>query len=749
MSHKRTETGAGAVAARMEMPGLLRGPADTAGFARDAEAFLTSRFEREGEVFAARILQWPVVFAASHEAVGEALHPERELSSAQGYKSFAGLGLFGPAVLFQDGEQHALTKAQLRESQFAHPERLEASGTAAKLHQEVRKQVLDLRSRCDAAGSKGLEIGVYEWAKTLCADLLHLVFLAQHIKTDADDAANFQALHRTLWRGTVSSGINFNVDLGVFGLKKKSAFREAKDARAELARLFADADDAHADTNPPTCPFRREISAKQDRVDHYIMFTSSMVGKAVGSVVSSFVMLLAENPLLREELASSLQGSETRQNDTEAAGDENDLLARCLLEVERLYPPVIGCCRTTTAATVIGKRQLAAGTKVWCSFLTANRDPKVYKNPTHFDPERWKASSSDPAHLSFGAGAHQCLGRPLARQILRAICGELVRSFTAWEVCGSREYRWLPVARPVSGVISNRDPRDNEDPSLQSPVFYGLEFEEVFIQTPTPGVELHAWIIFAPAQGPPKSLPTVLFLHGNAGNIGHRLPFAEDVVLYGNCNIMLVDYRGFGRSTGAPSEEGLIEDGMSALSYLRECPDVDPENIFLMGRSLGGAVSIALASKLATRAGLDLGFRGLILENTFLSVPTLVRDHIRDTLSLDRGLMQELCTGAVNTVVWLDWNSASRIKALPEELDVLLISGVLDEIVPSSHMTKLYALAGPNVVKTLLRIPGGDHNFSWARPGYFRGLKAFLHEKGKSSVPSSDTLGSQPLSVEK
>mmetsp|Transcript_19986 Transcript_19986/g.39256 ORF Transcript_19986/g.39256 Transcript_19986/m.39256 type:complete len:321 (-) Transcript_19986:137-1099(-) len=289
---------------------------------------------------------------------------------------------------------------------------------------------------------------------------------------------------------------------------------------------------------------------------------------------------------------------------------------------------------------------------------------------------------------------------------------------------------WILYMPRVPGAIYNRDPNENQERSLRSPKFYNWEYDEVFIDTATPGVRLHAWIIYKLSDGlEPRNLPTVLFMHGNAGNIGHRLPFAEVVMLYSESNIMLVDYRGFGLSTGSPSEEGLIEDAQCALEYLQKCPDIDPDRIFLHGRSLGGAVCIGVANRLAALGpATTVGFRGLILENTFLSVRQLVKDRVQEIVNTESEDIRDMCDKIVDTFVWLDWDSASRITALPEGLDVLFISGSLDEIIPCDHMTKLYALAGPNISKSMLRVPLGDHNFSWGRLEYSRGLHSFLYD---------------------
>ena len=83
------------------------------------------------------------------------------------------------------------------------------------------------------------------------------------------------------------------------------------------------------------------------------------------------------------------------------------------------------------------------------------------------------------------------------------------------------------------------------------------------------------------------SSPTVLYFHGNAGNIGHRLMNVKGFVQMLGCNVCLLEYRGYGHSDGTPSEDGFYLDAQAALDYLVGRPDVDQRKIIVFGRSLG------------------------------------------------------------------------------------------------------------------------------------------------------------------
>ena len=116
------------------------------------------------------------------------------------------------------------------------------------------------------------------------------------------------------------------------------------------------------------------------------------------------------------------------------------------------------------------------------------------------------------------------------------------------------------------------------------------------------GTKISAWFIRQPDQ---ERRPTLIFLHGNAGHMADRLDNARGLFVSLLCNVLMVEYRGYGTSEGEPSEDGLRLDAQAALDYLHSRRDVDHTNVFVFGRSLGGAVCMPLlapdASTAATR----------------------------------------------------------------------------------------------------------------------------------------------------
>ena len=222
----------------------------------------------------------------------------------------------------------------------------------------------------------------------------------------------------------------------------------------------------------------------------------------------------------------------------------------------------------------------------------------------------------------------------------------------------------------------------------------GLAFEDVTFKTGD-GLEISAW--FVPAE---NAKGVILFCHGNAGNISHRL---ETLRIYHNLgfSVLLFDYRGFGRSEGKPSEAGTYSDARGAWDYLVKTRKVEPGRITIAGRSLGAAIAAQLASQTQPRA--------LILESTFTSVPDMAAE-----------LYPFL------PARWLSRFSYNTLAIIAQiDCPVLVIHSKDDDLIPFAHGKKLFDAARPP--KEFLEIMGG-HNGGYALSGglYTTGLKAFL-----------------------
>jgi uncharacterized protein len=148
---------------------------------------------------------------------------------------------------------------------------------------------------------------------------------------------------------------------------------------------------------------------------------------------------------------------------------------------------------------------------------------------------------------------------------------------------------------------------------LETPADAGLDFRDLTMETDD-GERLHGWWVAARS----RSIGHVLFCHGNAGNVGDRVLHAR-LLAEAGLDVLLFDYRGYGRSTGRPSEQGTYRDARAAREALLGEPDVDPAAILYVGESLGGAVALELA--------LEHPPRGLVLQSTFTGVREMARVH--------------------------------------------------------------------------------------------------------------------------
>jgi len=237
-----------------------------------------------------------------------------------------------------------------------------------------------------------------------------------------------------------------------------------------------------------------------------------------------------------------------------------------------------------------------------------------------------------------------------------------------------------------------------------TPADHGLDYHEAYLTT-ADGVRVHGWHV--PARGP----LTLLWFHGNAGHVGHRLEQLALIHERLGVGLFLLDYRGYGRSEGRPSEQGTYRDASAALAYLRAQREMDPEGIVLYGQSLGCAVAV----ELATRGRV----RGLILEAPFASVPAVAR-AIYPFLP-------------VGPFIRNRYDSLSRIARVGAP--VLILHSEHDEIVPYAQGRALFAAAAEP--KRFYTILSAGHNDPYYRggSGYWQALREFLAELSPAPRP--------------
>nr|WP_018954549.1 alpha/beta hydrolase [Thioalkalivibrio sulfidiphilus] len=238
---------------------------------------------------------------------------------------------------------------------------------------------------------------------------------------------------------------------------------------------------------------------------------------------------------------------------------------------------------------------------------------------------------------------------------------------------------------------------------VTTPAEHGMDYEDVYLTTDD-GVRLHGW--FVPA---PEPRGVLLFFHGNAGNISHRMASIRIFRELG-LSVFIIDYRGYGRSEGRPSEIGLRRDARAAWAWLRETREIPAREIVVFGRSLGAAVAVDLAREHPPGA--------LILESAFTSAADL----------------------GAEVYPWLPVGRLLRhrhevIESLPQvRVPTLIAHSRHDEIVSFDHALRLMAVAHDGAV--LLEMEGG-HNDGFLRTGqrYVRGLGDFLEEHVFGELP--------------
>lgn len=182
----------------------------------------------------------------------------------------------------------------------------------------------------------------------------------------------------------------------------------------------------------------------------------------------------------------------------------------------------------------------------------------------------------------------------------------------------------------------------------------------------------------------PDRKAIILFCHGNAGSVESWALAAQEISDRHHAAVFVFDYRGYGKSKGKPSEEGLYQDARAARRWLAARAGVSEKEIILLGRSLGGGVAAELAA--------SDGARGLILQSTFTSLPEVAACHV--PLLLPDLMMSQR------------FNSLDKIKRYTGPL--LQCHGDADRLIPIAQAQKLHAAAlGP---KRFITIPGGGHN---------------------------------------
>jgi hypothetical protein len=230
---------------------------------------------------------------------------------------------------------------------------------------------------------------------------------------------------------------------------------------------------------------------------------------------------------------------------------------------------------------------------------------------------------------------------------------------------------------------------------VATPEQIGLEYQDVQFITED-NINLHGW--FIPHQA---AKGTVLFFHGNAGNISHRL---ESIEIFHRLelNIFIIDYRGYGQSEGEVSEQGTYHDAVAAWHYLTRTRGVNAKRIIIFGRSLGASIASWLASKHTPAA--------LIIESGFSSVPSMAK-RIYPFLP-------------VSWLTYFKYDTRNYVKSIA--CPVLVAHSRSDDIIPFEEGREIFDAAP--AAKQFLEMRGGHNDgFMISGPTYVDGLRSFIH----------------------
>ncbi|KAI9007718.1 alpha/beta-hydrolase [Hyaloraphidium curvatum] len=232
---------------------------------------------------------------------------------------------------------------------------------------------------------------------------------------------------------------------------------------------------------------------------------------------------------------------------------------------------------------------------------------------------------------------------------------------------------------------------------------------------------------------------TLVFFHANAGNMGHRLPIARWFHARFGCNIVMLDYRGYGFSTGKPNEAGIRTDVKTTMDYIYNHPVLGNTKLVLYGQSIGGAVTIDTAARPENQGKIH----GIIVENTFLSLAKLVPE-----------VMPIIGKLRLTWMVKDKWNSEESIARISSDVPMCFLSGARDELIREHNMHALYHAAKrrtptpPPEHGWWFSFPNGTHNDTVVMPGYMDRIAEFWFAMvSRTRPPPPRSLASSPTDV--
>lgn len=246
-----------------------------------------------------------------------------------------------------------------------------------------------------------------------------------------------------------------------------------------------------------------------------------------------------------------------------------------------------------------------------------------------------------------------------------------------------------------------------DEPS--TPTLWGLKYEAIDFKSGD-GTPLHGWFIPAKGKTAQSAKGTVVFSHGNAGSISYHLGFCTWLA-EASYNVIIYDYRGFGKSGGSVDRRGMIDDVKAAFAYALKRPDIDTSRLISFGHSLGGAQSVTALGETPVK-----GLRAIVIDGAFASYQAMAR----------------IIGGQLGASLVTDELAPKDFVKKLAPVPLLVVHGSRDEIVPVSQGLQLYEAAAQP--KTLFEVKTGRHGtaLSGDNGAYRKKMIAWLDEVMKS-----------------
>ncbi|XP_022091800.1 uncharacterized protein LOC110979924 isoform X2 [Acanthaster planci] len=395
----------------------------SAEFYKNPIAFVNCRIEEYGSrVFLSRLLNKPTVFIGTVSGVKE-LTGEKSVHFDMGYRAFL-QPMFGDNIMFEVPIEAA------RLHKVIH------SIYGAQTIPSIQNLIQKLTKKHFSSLHKSQCVSVYNVFKRFATELSLALFLGLDADEHPEITESIIALTTTHWHGIISVPLSVRVSMFT------SAYSRALEAKEKLLEIIREKLEHVQDGSLLQQMTQAGFQTEAEMEQHMLLFTSALVPKALASMMTSFLLAIA--------------GPDKKSSRERASGD-NEYLQHILLEVERLWPPLLGGRRLAIKDCVIDGYKVPKGHAVVYITHAAHRDPTVFSHPEMFRPERWAERGLDKSVLfTYGGGARSCVGTALMKTSIETVCKYLVDHYD-WSIPAGQDlsYKWLPVSRPKEKPVAS------------------------------------------------------------------------------------------------------------------------------------------------------------------------------------------------------------------------------------------------------------------------------------------------------